>query len=85
MLKEVTVYYNYPVHKSKQQHIETILRLSKEDKEKNLPAFEAVNIDRKEVNNYLKAFLNCAQIYKFQQNLRRQAIIERVNGNGETK
>ena len=55
-----------------------IVRLSKENPEKHIDAFETKKDEN--VETHFKCFLNCLQIYKWQQSMRKQQIINNLNG-----
>lgn len=54
-----------------------ILRLSKENPEKHIEAFEAKKDE--DVETHFKCFLNCLQIYRWQMMMKKQQIINDLN------
>jgi len=54
-----------------------ILRLAQEDKE--ITPFEVQQIGREEVQNLIKVFVCCLQVYKWRMYLKREAILNNVN------
>ena len=56
-----------------------IVRLSKENPEKHIAAFEARRDE--DVDLHFKCFLNCLSIYRWQQAMRKQQLINKINGN----
>ena len=54
-----------------------ILRLSKEDKEKKIAAFEVKKDE--DVDTHFKCFLYCLGIYRWQVEMRKQSIINNLN------
>lgn len=54
-----------------------ILRLSKEDKEKQIKAFEAIKDEN--VDIHFKCFLNCLQIYRWKMMQKKQEILKSIN------
>jgi len=59
-----------------------IVRLSKEDKEKEIRPFEVRKVDEKEIKIYFNAFLNCLQIYKWKMYLKHQELALKLKRNG---
>lgn len=55
-----------------------ILRLSKENPEKRIKAFEAIKDE--DAETHFKCFLNCLSIYRWKQTMRKQQIINNING-----
>lgn len=55
-----------------------IVRLSKENPEKHIAAFEVQRDD--DVELHFKCFLNCLSIYRWQQSMKKQQIINNING-----
>ena len=52
-----------------------ILRLSKENKEKEILSFEVQQVDRKQVDKLIKVFRCCLGIYVWKRDLKRQEIL----------
>lgn len=52
-----------------------IVRLSQEDKEKEITSFEVQQIGYEEVKTLIKVFVCCLQVYKWKMHLKREAII----------
>jgi len=55
-----------------------IVRLSKENPEKHIEAFETKKDEN--VDEHFRCFLNCLQIYRWQMKMRKQEMIKKVNG-----
>lgn len=77
-LLQVAAYLQARKEETKQKYKEAyVIRLSKEDKEKNLAAFEVKRSS--DLKNDFKTFLGCLSIYQWQQNNRREEIKRSVN------